>query len=399
MDLNDPEITERAASFLESLAPHLPDHRKRANFAQYFAGLLSGAERKSIEPLAAMGRTEPLEVRRAHHRLVHFVGDSEWSDHAVRLAAARYALSGMTKREPVRSWIIDDTGFLKQGRCSPGVQRMYTGSAGKIANCQIGVSLTLATASEHVPVDMDLYVSEAWASDEARRRAAKIPPEVVYRPKWKMALDMIERAKNDGLPTGVVLADSAYGDVGPFRHGLEALGLAYAVGLHASTHVQLVNAYGRLNQPQSLASLARSIRSNLRRRIEWREGTKQTLSSRMYVCEVRVPGEEATRTLVIEWRDASPDEPKFTLSTIPKKSMTAKRLVELLMSRWRTERVYEDLKGELGLDHYEGRKYTGWQHHVSVVLCCAAFVTAEKVRAFPPSASRAAPRSRNPLAA
>jgi SRSO17 transposase len=388
----------RAEQFLEGLAPHLRDHRKRANFALYFAGLLSPAERKSVEPIAALGLEDPRDARRAHDRLLHFIGGSSWSDHAVRLYAARYALWEMMRHEPVRAWIVDDTGFLKQGTHSPGVQRMYTGSAGKIANCQIGVSLTLATSSEHVPVDMDLYLPKAWAEDPERRAEAGIPDELVYRPKWRMALDMILQAQSDGLPTGVVLADSAYGDVGPFRHGLEEAGLDYAMGVHASTCVQRVNAHGKLNKTQSLASLARSIRSNLRRRIEWREGTKEILSSRVHIGQVRIPGESATRTLVIEWRDSEPDEPKFTLATLPKKIL-AKRLVDLTMSRWRTERAYQDLKGELGLDHYEGRKYSGWQHHVSVVLCCAAFVTAEKLRAFPPSGSRPGPGHRHGFAA
>lgn len=385
-------------AFLEGLSACLRDRRKRANFALYFLGLLSPAERKSIEPLATLGLDDPRDAKRAHDRLLHFIGGSSWSDHAVRRYAAQYALSEMVRREPIRTWIIDDTGFLKQGKHSPCVQRMYTGSAGKIANCQIGVSLTLATRSEHLPVDMDLYLPRTWAEDPVRREQVGIPETAVYRPKWKIAIDMILSAQRDGLPLGIVLADSAYGDVGEFRRGLEDAGFGYAVGLHASTCVQRVNARGNLNAPQSLASLACSIRSNLRRRITWREGTRTALSSRMYFCLVRVPGEAATRTLVIEWRDGEADKPRFTLTTLSKK-VVAKRMVELIMSRWRTERVYEDLKGELGLDHYEGRRFAGWQHHVSVVLCCAAFVTAQKVRAFPPSPRRTRPARPNHRAA
>ena len=387
MTSSEADIEVRAAAFLAWLAPHLRDRRKRENFALYFAGLMSPSERKSVEPLAALGQVDATEARRAHDRLLHFVGNSKWSDHEVRLAAARYALEAMTKREPIRAWIVDDTGFLKQGEHSPGVQRMYTGSAGKIANCQIGVSLTLATETEHLPVDMDLYLPERWADDAVRRRATAIPEALVYRPKWKMSLDMIERAVADGLPTGVVLADSAYGDVGAFRRGLTNAGLEYAVGLHGSTVVRRVDAFGELAEPESVASIAKSIRSRRRRRITWREGTRKSLSSRFYLCRVQVDGDEASQTLAIEWRDDDPERPKFTLSSIAKSQLTATRFMDLVMSRWRTERVYEDLKGDLGLDHYEGRKYPGWQHHVSVVLCCAAFATAQKVRAFPPSPS------------
>jgi SRSO17 transposase len=381
----DDAVRERASVFLAHLAPHLRDVRKRENFAQYFLGLMSPAERKSMEPLAALGHSDPVEVRRAHDRIVHFIGGSTWSDAEVRRTAAQYALEKLTEREPVRAWIVDDTGFLKQGTHSPGVQRMYTGSAGKITNCQIGVSLTLATETEHVPVDMDLYIPESWANDPVRRKETRIPDDVTYRPKWRMALDMIERAVGHGLPAGTVLADSAYGDVGEFRRALGRLGLEYAVGVHSSTRVRRINSFGKLAKAQPVADIARSVRSNLRRRIDWREGTRKSLSSRVYLCPVKIPGDDTAHTLAIEWRDDSPDEPKFTVSSIPKGKLTATAFLDLVMSRWRTERVYEDLKGELGLDHYEGRRYPGWQHHVSVVLCCAAFATAEKARSFPPS--------------
>ncbi|MCB9716460.1 MAG: IS701 family transposase [Myxococcales bacterium] len=160
------------------------------------------------------------DVRRAR-----FLSRSEWDNRPLREYMARYALLPMQMHGPVRHWIIDDTGFLKQGKHSPGVQRQYTGSAGKVTNCQVAVSLTLATEHAHLPVDMDLYLPRSWADDRKRCRAAKIPNDVKYRPKWKIALDMIDAAIEAGLPRGVTLADADYGQKSEFRDGLDERGL------------------------------------------------------------------------------------------------------------------------------------------------------------------------------
>jgi SRSO17 transposase len=146
---------------------------------------------------------------------LHFAVDSKWSDQEVRREAAQYALSAMTEREPVEAWIVDDTGFLKQGKHSVGVQRQYTGSAGKTTNCQIGVSLSIATRTEHLPIDFELYLPESWANEAARRHEARIPPGVSFKSKPKLALQMIRRALKQGVPKGLVLGDSAYEGVEP----------------------------------------------------------------------------------------------------------------------------------------------------------------------------------------
>ncbi|WP_395854274.1 IS701 family transposase [Cystobacter fuscus] len=193
-------------------------------------GLLGDGERKSIEPIAARACPDPKKTDAMHQRLLHFAVDSRWSDREVRREAARYALDAMTQREPVEAWIVDDTGFLKQGKHSVGVQRQYTGSAGKITNCQIGVSLSVATRTEHVPLDFELYLPESWANDTARRQEARIPEDIPFKTKPQLAVQMIGRAVTDGVPKGVVLADSAYGSSGEFRAQVRSLGLHYAVG-------------------------------------------------------------------------------------------------------------------------------------------------------------------------
>src|SRR5215470_8403964 len=168
----------RMSGYFDRIGRVLGRKGRRESFALYAEGILGDGERKSIEPIAARACADPARANAEHQRLLHFALDAPWSDHAVRLEAANYALDAMTAKEPVESWIIDDTGFLKQGAHSVGVQRQYTGSAGKIANCQIGVSLSIATPQDHVAVDFELYLPASWANDPARRAEARIPPEI-----------------------------------------------------------------------------------------------------------------------------------------------------------------------------------------------------------------------------
>jgi len=189
-----PDTVERFGGYLEGLGTKLRDKRQRASFALYAMGLLSDGERKSMEPIAARACGDPEQTNAVHERLIHFLGASPWQDEPVRQFSARYAVDAMQTQGPVRTWIVDDTGFLKQGKHSPGVQRQYTGSAGKTANCQVGVSLVLANDHAQVPVDFSLYLPKSWAENRARCERAHIPPEVGYAPKWRLALDMIESA-------------------------------------------------------------------------------------------------------------------------------------------------------------------------------------------------------------
>ncbi len=167
----------------------------------YAMGLLGDGERKSVEPIAARACPDPARIDAVHQRLLHFT-NANWSDAEVRRVAADHALAAMTEREPVVAWILDDTGFLKQGKHSVGVQRQYTGSAGKITNCQIGVSLAVATETEHLPIDFELYLPESWLDDPNRRSEARIPDSVRFKTKPELALDMVRRALDHGVPPG-----------------------------------------------------------------------------------------------------------------------------------------------------------------------------------------------------
>jgi SRSO17 transposase len=393
LELDDAAAT-RLKHYIDRIGTHLKDRRKRESFAIYAAGVLGEGERKSVEPIAARACCDPEQTRHMHEKLLHFVGGSHWSDEAVRLEAARHVCQALAQHEAVTTWVVDDTGFLKQGTHSPGVQRQYTGSAGKITNCQIGVSLEIATATQHAPIDFELYLPESWANDPERRARAHIPEEVTFKTKVELALGMIERAARAGIPGEILLADSAYGDSNEFRQAVRGLDLDYAVGIKSQTKVRRVGSNGRLGSALSVRDLAKTIPRRRRRMLRWREGTKATLEGRFSFCRVKTTHEDGVPLedrepvwLVIEWPLNDEQAGKFYLTTLPRR-MSHKQLVRIIKERWRTERMYEDLKGELGLDHFEGRSFMGWYHHVSVVLCCYAFVVAERMGAFPPSTRR-----------
>jgi SRSO17 transposase len=295
----------------------------------------------------------------------------------------------MSRREPVTDWIVDDTGFPKQGDKSPGVQRQYSGTLGRTGNCQIAVSVTVATCTMHLPIDMDLYLPASWAEDRSRCDAAHIPTDVVYRPKWRIALDLIERNIKAGVPIGLMLADSAYGDVGEFRNGVRALGFDYALDVKKHTRVVIVCDDGAETDPMSVETVADILGERCYRKVTWREGSRRSMSAAFASVRVRVVTGDDTRGeeqwLVIEKPKRRQPVEHYVLTTLPK-SMSRKQIVRRIKQRWRTERMYEDLKGELGLDHFEGRSYIGWQHHVSCVLACYAFLVSERARSFSPEA-------------
>src|SRR5262249_8771160 len=211
--------------------------------------------------------------------LHHCATDSPWDDDAVRREAARYALAAMTQREPMESWIIDDTGFPKQGKHSVGVQRQYSGSAGKVTNCQVAVSLSVATRTEHLPIDFALYLPKSWTDAPVRRREARIPDAVEFKTKPELALDLLQRAIDDGVSRGLVLADTAYGSSIDFRAGVRALGLHYAVAVDPKTAVMVFDSLDRRrDEILSVGALAQRIDAQGGfRRCTWRPGTKQDL--------------------------------------------------------------------------------------------------------------------------
>jgi len=396
----DAAAESRLDDFLGGIRELMHHKSQREEFAIYMLGLLSDAERKSVEPMACLTVDDPAEANPAHQRLLTFINRSPWDDNVVRRYSAQFALAVMTKKEKVCSWIIDDTGFIKQGKQSVGVQRQYTGSAGKITNCQVAASLTLATPTQHLPVDFDLYLPECWIEDRERRSRARIPEDAEFRTKPEIAIDMMRRAVDNELPRGMVLADAAYGTSSSFRREVRALGLPYTVGVNSETKVWPKRKV-RLGKAKSVKDLAMQLGVGAFEKVEWQEGTKQTLWSFFARTRVVPCHDDGTPVhdreevwLLSEWPENEPEPTKFTLSTMPANT-SMKKLVWTVKQRYHTERMYEDMKGEVGLDHFEGRSYPGWNHHVSVALCAYAFTVAELARSFPPSETRSSASGEN----
>ncbi len=386
----------RLEAYFARIGTQLRDRRQRESFATYAIGLLGSAERKSVEPIAALACPDPVGCKQLQNRLLSFLGVGRWQDMPVRLEAARYAVEALSAQEKVHVWVIDDTGFLKQGKQSVGVQRQYTGAAGKTANCQIGVSLSIATAGEQVPIDFELYLPKSWIDDPERRATTRIPSERVFKTKTELALEMIERAAAAGIPGEVMLADSAYGESVEFRETVRLLGFDYAVGIHGPTTVYLVDAADRVTgKPIGVQELGVGLGPKAFREYSWREGTNgKMLSGRFCFRRVKVAADNGMSLenrevvwLMMEWPEGEPKPTKFTLTTMPRR-MPKADIVRIVKERWKTERVYEEMKGELGLDHFEGRSFPGWHHHVTVAICCYAFIVAERARSFFPSTGR-----------
>jgi SRSO17 transposase len=398
---DDEAMERRLGEFLNGrIGRHLARREQKESFALYAHGILGEGERKSVEPIAARatGSADDEEeaagaaCERMQARLLRFLRLSPWDDHSVRREAARYVIEALEEQEPVTTWIIDDTGFPKQGKHSVGVQRQYSGTLGKVGNCQVGVSLTIATKHEHVPIDFALYMPKSWTADVVRRDKARVPDNLVFKTKPDLALDLITRAVEDKIPGDIVLVDAAYGGSSDFRNIVRMFGLDLGVAVSAATKVWLLDTIDRRHGPPLTAQqLGVDLGARAFSRLTWREGPGGKLASRFAFRRVKVANDDGTDAgdrepmwLVMEWPEGEAKPSKFILTTLPRR-MTKKQIVRIVKERWRTERAYEELKGELGLDHFEGRSFPGWHHHISVVLSCYAFIVSERVRRFPPS--------------
>ena len=401
-------LRRELAGFLEEFTRPMGRAERRRWAEAYVRGLLLDGDRKSVEPMARRLEAVDRDGRDYEQALQQFVSQSPWDERAVRdrLAAyvARQAASG-------GYLILDDTGFPKQGDRSVGVARQYSGTLGKVGNCQVAATLQYADGRDVFALDAELYLPKSWAEDAGRLRRAGVPDGVGYRPKWASALAMLERAAAAGV-TGIVLADSAYGSVTEFRDALDRAGRTWCLGVDSVLKVVgagedfgPVPAWkGRGRRPSRPAGVRAGAKSlSVRewaishpgdfRRVAWREGTKGKLSSRFAAWRVR-PAHRlscgvAPRPacwLPAEWPERAEGPTKFFFSNLPEKT-SLKALVRTAKGRWWVEHSYAQLKGELGLDHFEGRSWRGWHHHVTLVLPAYAFLVARRRR----GAKRGAP--------
>jgi SRSO17 transposase len=390
-------------SYLDWLTVALGHVDREAGLKGYCRGLMLPLERKSVEPIAA--HLDPRHVRARHQALHHFVAQSEWSDAALLKRVREWVLPQLVRKEPVY-WIIDDTGMRKKGRHSVGVARQYCGQIGKQDNCQVAVSLSIATAQASLPVAWQLYLPTEWAADMARRRDAGVPQDIAFATKPDIALAQVRQAHAAGVPVGTVLADAAYGTQTQWREALSELELAYAVGVVSSVGVwapgteplpppkrkrgmgrpkvrrRLVAGQG----PVSVKALALQCDQRRLRTVRWRQGTNTALSSRFAALRVRAAQGDPRRAqlraaewLLIEWPRGESEPTKYWLSNLPSNT-TLKQLVTTAKARWRIERDYEELKQEFGLTQYEGRGWRGFHHHASLCIAAYGFLVGQRLR-------------------
>lgn len=417
------ETTDRSArfdSYVGKLAAVIGHADRHLPMKSYCLGLLLPGERKSVEPLAAL--TDPAHVSAKHQSLLHFVGQAPWSDAAVLRVVREEVLPVIEVHGGIAAWVVDDTGMPKKGKHSVGVKNQYCGVLGKNANCQVAVSVSIANHEASLPVAYRLYLPEEWCNDAERRRKTGVPDELTFEKKWQIALRLIDglRAERPTVPSAPVLGDAGYGDATEFRDGLTERGLLYAVGVSKTTvvwppgkqplppepHTGRGRPRTRLrrtedHQPVTALELAQSLSADAWQRVAWRQGARGEMTSRFAALRIRPAHRDVNRStprpvewLVVEWPDDEAEPTKYWLSTLPETTPLVS-LILLAKLRWRIERDYQELKDEIGLDHYEGRGWRGFHHHATLCIAAYGFLMAEHARLSPPDA-RAASRLPSP---
>jgi SRSO17 transposase len=387
-------VRERLEAFAaEVLAESMNRPVQVVNGGLYLRGLLEDGPRKSLEPLVAR-----LGGAAEYQSMQQFLTDSPW-DPALVVRAVAERVAPMIE---VQAWVLDDTGFPKDGKHSPGVKRQYSGTLGKIGNCQIGVSVHAVGANGTVPLGWALYLPQDWCEDPERRRRAKIPADVAFKTKPELAVELVERATGWEIPVVPVLGDQAYGDDSQLRERLDAADLEYVLSVGPKATVfapETVFAVPERNgtvgrsrrrlrpdrEPESIAELIARLAPEAAQ-TTFRDGADgRPLTSRFVFTRVRTlkqwtngatqqPREE---WLIAEWPDGHDEPTDYWLSNLPADT-DPERLARLARLRWTIELDYKQLKGHLGLDHYEGRSWLGWHHHTALVTAAHGFLTLER---------------------
>ena len=397
------EVRDRLLGFVEGVAAGLPLRRQRENALLYVRGLVEQGGRKSLQP--TLFRLEETAAR--YESVQQFLADSPWQPELLIRACAERVVPQIG----VVAWVVDDTGIVKDGKHSPGVKRQYSGTLGKIGNCQITVSVHAVGERGTLPFGWRLYLPEEWCDELARRRKAKIPDEIVFETKPQLAGNLCEQAAGWQLPAAPILADTAYGDDAGFRTRLAELELEYVVAVRAETSVygpetsfavpERAGSVGRSRtvarpdrKPESVRALAERLPTKAWQTLPCRTTpVGEDASSRFAF--VRVVATNPVRNrhqsprqewLIIEWPEGAEAPSDYWLSNLGEDE-SRERLARLARLRWTVELDYRQLKGELGLDHYEGRSYLGFHHHTALVTCAHAFLTEERLR----------PRARRPV--
>ena len=379
--------------YIESFVIGMGREERRRALGWYITGLLLDGERKSIEPMAGRLVESADEIEAMRQRLQQAVAVASWSELEVY---KRLALKFERELPSLKAFVLDDTGFPKSGTHSVGVARQYSGTLGRTDKCQVATSLHVAGDRGSGCIGMRLYLPEEWTKDRERCTAAGVPADVKFQRKWEIALDLIDAALSWGVRKHVVLGDCGYGDCVEFRDGLTERGLQYLVSVKSTAVVWAPGTSpeppkprspGEMGRPRrkytngehkplAIDALANKVGRAAYKKVTWREGSRGKQRSFFAALRIRTaqehgrgwpPGDE--QWLLCEWPKGELAPTKFYLSTLPPRT-TIKKLVQFAKLRWRVERDYQEMKGEVGLDHWEGRTWNGFHHHVA--LCAVA---------------------------
>ena len=372
-------------ALLARLAPYFPRAEPRRQVAAYLHGLLSPIERKNGWQMAeAAGAATPYAMQ-------HLLGRAVWDAEAVRDELRDYVVAHLGDAEAVL--VIDETGFVKKGTKSAGVQRQYSGTAGRIENCQVGVFLVYASARGHAFLDRALYLPEDWAADPARREEAGVPADIAFRTKPQLARAMLERALAAGAPAAWVTGDEVYGGDRRLRLWLEERGMAHVLAVKRTEPLWATTAQGP--RQVAAAALAAAAPPDAWQRLSAGDGAKGPRQFAWLRVAIRPLADAAWDYWLLarrSLRDAS--DVAYSVCFAPAGTPLA-RLVRIAGTRWRIEDGFAAAKGEVGLDHYEVRRWAGWHRHVTLCLLAQAFLAITQTRA---NAAGRPPPSRSSLA-
>jgi SRSO17 transposase len=388
-------VAERLEAFgVEVLAEAVNRPVQLVNGGVYLRGLIEQGPRKSLEPMVAR-----LGEEADYESLQNFLAVSSWDPVLLVRAVAERVMPAIG----VQAWVLDDTGFPKDGKHSPGVKRQYTGTLGKIGNCQIGVSVHAVGEQGTVPLGWALYLPEEWCEDAERRRRAKIPAGVEFQTKPELGVDLIEQAAGWDIAKAPVLGDQAYGDNTVLRERLHDSDLQYVLSVGADTKVFASETtftvpehqggagppYSRPRpdrEPVAIAELITGLPPEAFQTVTFRDGPNgEPVTSRFCFLRVRAANRAKKRTpwppreewLIAECPEDHDQPSGYWISNLPEET-EPEQLARLARLRWKIELDYKQLKGELGLDHYEGRSYLGWHHHTALVTAAHGFLTLER---------------------
>ncbi|MGA2658730.1 MAG: IS701 family transposase [Verrucomicrobiota bacterium] len=376
------QSAKRLPQFLSPLVQDLGRSERRVGATLYVEGLLMPGQRKSIGPMA-----ERLGVD--SQKLQQFITDSPWDESAIWKAIRPAAMDCV---EPLEAWIVDETGWLKQGEHSVGVAHQYCGAVGKSANCQVNVQVAITDGLVAVPVGARLYLPESWTKDRARCREAGVPDEVEFATKPQIAVKLIKEALVDGVVPAPVLGDNAYGINGEFRDELRRLGLEFFLQIDPNQMMgwaQPVTVERKRTRwhvvadtpaAPTLLKLFAAHKAVKWRPCSWKAADGQTRHTRLAWMRVYLPGalDRGAQNLeglwlVVDWPEGAAEAYHYYLAHLHREPTVA-RCLRLSRSRWNVEQYFQRGKDDLGLDHFEGRSWQGFHHHLVMAVLAYLFV-------------------------